>query len=525
MKKLICLLTVFVSLFFMQVPVKASDINWDISKSKTATQLDENYRSQVTLSLPAKSEKLVSDVVFVLDKSTSTQIENQTLDMLENLQTQISQTNAKVKVGIVIFNKEANVFGWFDLENDLDDIKKAIFKEITSGTNCHAGLLAGKELLDQDQEVAAKRKYMVFVSDGITYMYNQKATVTAWSFENDGIVASWPGPDNWNLKYGQEDLPDWDNYLTDVKEKLAIQGDQYDYLYGETPTNIMPLEESKEGLNSVDKALYYTVSTYQAMKDEGYHCYSMLANGYSNYPWATSFMNYLSKGQEISFKDIQNDIYYLLDQGTYVEDFMGKGKDNYGNDYDFDFITDTKQFYMMVGNHKYVPEFIEENHYGFNHQENGYAYELFYYPEEKEYFIWKMNVPVTQFDLVQLIYTLQLANPQKEAGNYGFFDEDGHLNKDNLKTNNQATLHPIDSQGKEQGVEDFLNPTVSYTVYKTVEPEKIQETPKAQGNITKTKQTTKKAVKTGDEQVIYPYFVIVLISLSIMYLMKRRLHV
>lgn len=37
MKKLICLLTVFVSLFFMQVPVKASDINWDISKSKTAT--------------------------------------------------------------------------------------------------------------------------------------------------------------------------------------------------------------------------------------------------------------------------------------------------------------------------------------------------------------------------------------------------------------------------------------------------------------------------------------------------------
>ena len=139
--------------------------------------------------------------------------------MLENLQTQISQTNAKVKVGIVIFNKEANVFGWFDLENDLDDIKKAIFKEITSGTNCHAGLLAGKELLDQDQEIAAKRKYMVFVSDGITYMYNQKATVTAWSFENDGIVASWPGPDNWNLKYGQEALPDWDNYLTDVKEK------------------------------------------------------------------------------------------------------------------------------------------------------------------------------------------------------------------------------------------------------------------------------------------------------------------
>ena len=105
----------------MQVPVKASDINWDISKSKTATQLDKNYRSQVTLSLPAKSEKLVSDVVFVLDKSTSTQIENQTLDMLENLQTQISQTNAKVKVGIVIFNKEANVFGCVSISARISD--------------------------------------------------------------------------------------------------------------------------------------------------------------------------------------------------------------------------------------------------------------------------------------------------------------------------------------------------------------------------------------------------------------------
>lgn len=78
---------------------------------------------------------------------------------------------------------------------------------------------------------------------------------------------------------------------------------------------------------------------------------------------------------------------------------------------------------------------------------------------------------------------------------------------------------------KNKGVEDFLNPTVSYTVYKTVEPEKTQETPKVQENTIKTKQTTKKAVKTGDEQVIYPYFVIALMSLSIMHLMKRRLHV
>lgn len=65
----------------------------------------------------------------------------------------------------------------------MSQIKEAIQQEITSGTNSHAGLLAGKELLDNDKEVEAQRKYMVFVSDGITYMYNQEPTVTAWSFE------------------------------------------------------------------------------------------------------------------------------------------------------------------------------------------------------------------------------------------------------------------------------------------------------------------------------------------------------
>ena len=141
-----------------------------------------------------------------------------------------------------------------------------------------------------------------------------------------------------------------------------------------------------------------------------------------------------------------------------------------------------------------------------------------------------MNVPVTQFDLVQLVYTLQLANPQKEAGDYGFYDEDGHLNNESLKTNNQAILHPIDSQGKVIETEDFLSPTVSYKVEEIIEPEKpqepknTQEIPKTQDQPTKIKQPTKNVVKTGDKQIIYPYFLLTLASLSIMYLIKRRLH-
>ena len=40
-------------------------------------------------------------------------------------------------------------------------------------------------MLDEDKEVAANRKYLIFVSDGITYMYNAKPTATAWSFMAD----------------------------------------------------------------------------------------------------------------------------------------------------------------------------------------------------------------------------------------------------------------------------------------------------------------------------------------------------
>ena len=48
----------------------------NVSRSKTATVLDKDYRSTVTLSLPSAEEKLASDVVFVLDKSTSAELED-----------------------------------------------------------------------------------------------------------------------------------------------------------------------------------------------------------------------------------------------------------------------------------------------------------------------------------------------------------------------------------------------------------------------------------------------------------------
>ena len=101
----------------------SQETKWNISKSKTATELDENYESQITLSLPAAEEQLVSDVVFVLDKSTSAKVEEEALTMLKTLQQQIQDTQAKVKVGVVIFNQKANVTGFMDLATEYEKIE------------------------------------------------------------------------------------------------------------------------------------------------------------------------------------------------------------------------------------------------------------------------------------------------------------------------------------------------------------------------------------------------------------------
>ena len=58
--------------------------------------------------------------MFVLDKSTSVQLENEALEMLKELQAQAKENGAKVKVGVVIFNKEAHKSDFMDLGTQYD---------------------------------------------------------------------------------------------------------------------------------------------------------------------------------------------------------------------------------------------------------------------------------------------------------------------------------------------------------------------------------------------------------------------
>ena len=305
-------------------------IEWTVTRSKTATQLDTNtWTSNVTLSLPSAEEALASDVVFVLDKSMSAEWEGQALEMLAALKEQAASTKAKVKVGVVIFNKQANKPAPLtDLATGYDDIQAAIEQTISSGTNTHAGLLAGKQMLDEDAEVAANRKYLIFISDGITYMYNVEPTVTAWSFMADSWK-HWAGPDNWKSKYDNNNPPaDWSAWMTKIGAQVEAQSTEYEYPYepsGETATKWTPEDETyKNYANSIDKALYLTYQVYQEAQEAGYNCYAVANEVERNYLWGPAFMRYLANGETVNFDKIQNDILYAVSAGSTVTDTIGE---------------------------------------------------------------------------------------------------------------------------------------------------------------------------------------------------------
>ena len=481
-----------------ETPVNPTD--WEHSKSKTATNLDANYQSQVTLSLPAAQEQLVSDVVFVLDKSTSATVEDQMIEMLNSLNQQITETGAKVKVGVVIFNKEANrVLELTELNSDnMGKIQEAIKKDISSGTNTHAGLLAGKAMLDADTSVDANRKYMILVSDGMTYMFDEPArainSIQATNGENEVMA----GTDCWGIRHYLEGkdsfIPeDWTSYLQDVGSKLT-EIEQYIQPYDNMDKTYYISKGNTELPTTVDVALYKTQEVFKQMQNNGYHCYSVLAQtNITNYPWGPAFMNYLAGGKTVSFAEIQNDIYYLLDAGSQVVDVIGEGIDNVGNEYDFKFIDEADKLTLKVGN-EVLPIHEENGYYGFGEKLTSgdyaghYPYELTYYPEGMgtrslevagELFRWDINVPVSNFAPVQLTYTVQLTHPQTADGTYGQYDADGSEEYAGLYTNKMAILYPVDSNGVEGEQEAFQKPTVSYSISngKPVDPPVDPEDP------------------------------------------------
>ena len=468
-----------------------------VELSKTATQLEkkgDGYVSHVTLSVPAAEEKLTTDVVFVLDKSSFSNTKEAALALLTALREKVAATDAKVNVGVVQFNRTGHSSGFLDLEKQYDQIEALFTQKQSGGTNMHAGLLAAKELLESDTKTPDSRKYFILVSDGDTYLHCKDGDYTkpfsraytpfanaagkayggfydtSWYVTSDGRFSENAA----QPKTG--DTAAWDAYLADVeKRNQESQGDKYDFewrYYDEDWANHpekaqeLYIEQPRvpRSASNIDMVFLTAACTYQAMAAK-YHGFATAVPSLNTADGGSKpFMDYLNGNAPRTFDGIKNELLYLLGEGTTVESRLGFVAD----DYDFDLVDPDKMKLTLSGteNVTLTAEKIGENTWGFGKKADGTPrFTVKYVPgagaEEK--LVWTFGEDLSNFSRVSLEYDVKLTNPKTAPGTYGTFDFDGSKGYSSLYPST-AELTPVDSQGETHPNVAFPQPTVSYTI-------------------------------------------------------------
>ena len=527
-----------------EVPATGEGKTLDVSKSKTATALDANGQTQITLSLPSAEEKLATDIVFVLDTSDCVgEVMNSVKGLVTELKAAQAASGADIKVGVVAFKGSAlpmfdgKLVSVEDAETTLGEMiqkvnnatdknaKEAVVLDylnadgnfINKGSNLHAGLLGAQELLEGDNAVSDSRKYVVTVTDGMTYYWDKDGKT--YAIYNNGYSSSeslihnlfygWQSA--WGIGSGYT-LPssglDWDSYIENVRERIKKDNGVYDtdiralakalnlnyddvrFVYGHEAEfaklgykyvtgyvqKTGDCSAFKDHALGVERSVVECLDTYQEMVGAGYQCYALNPKyNTTTFPGLfTSKLNDMAGKKVLNFGSIKNDILYAVSAGSTVEDVIGK---------DFDFVgVDelTVGGKALAATKAATPETGDTATYYFG-AENGskdkttYPFVLHYVSDATgETLVWDINVDVTNFAHVQLKYTLVLANRENAVGTYGVLDLDGdgredatgraYTDAEALYTNESAYLTPVDSNGVEGTKQEFPKPSVAYQV-------------------------------------------------------------
>ena len=507
-------------------PASPASFDWEVSKSKTATALDADGSTRVTLSLPSAEEKLASDVVFVLDTSDCVgEVMNQVSELVAQLKAAQEKNNADIKVGVVAFKGSAlpmfdgklvsvekaettlnemiqkvnAVTKTEDKENVVLNYLKADGDFLYKGSNLHSGLLGAQALLKDDGAVDDSRKYVVTITDGLTYYWNDKAG-NVYAVYNDELNTL---PTNWHkvncLFYAWQSahnigsgytLPsgfEWNDYISGVRSRIAADGADGDrfvsnlrqvcektnrdcssarYFEGSDPIKAftdagfqyVQLNEGGNHALGIERSVVACLDTYQEMVDAGYQCYTLNPDyRIDTFPGLfTSKLNEMAKKTVIDFNSIQNDILYAVGAGSTVEDIMGYDTRN-GNNYNFDLVPNS--LILTVGGQSLASKQVGNTYYfgntGVNENNGNWRFKVEYTPENdgndgREKFVWTINEHVSNFSRVQLSYQLRLRDDARTSTDGYFY------------TNVSATLKPMDSKGAEGKVQEFERPKVKF---------------------------------------------------------------
>lgn len=474
---------------------------------KTATELDENLETKVTLSFPGKREAEPSDVVFVLDKSGASaqmDIYKQAKEFLSQISQKAKDDGLDIKVGVVLFNKVGNIQQPLtDVVTGYDDILNAMNSSVDHGTNMHAGLLAAKSILDADTAVKAENKHVILISDGATYLYckdgdftkpytrsfggveggrNMMGGIWEWQSREYHLNNAWKKfSDGSNFIFSQamkspEKLGEYLAYYRDQYENNSEKNwAQYDYEYADAAANngtTNPIPVDVTAPCNIDVAFWSTDDTFQSMVNAGYDMNVYYKNA-ADFDGQV-FLQYLTRNSnngklDTDFAEIKAKLVDKIAAGSTVEDYIGA---------DFDFINDPAKISLTANGEKLNPEKIDDTTYGFGKKNDGtYRFTLKFQAGEDEKLILTLNEAASPSKPVVLEYSERLVNVPTESGVH------------TLNVNDSAVLHPIDGNGVSGDDYEFPVPTVEYTVPEPEQkPEQKPEEPKPEQ---KPEETTK----------------------------------
>lgn len=482
---------------------------------KTATELDENLETKVTLSFPGKREAEPADVVFVLDKSGASaqkDIFEQAKAFLEEIKAKAQADGLDIKVGVVLFNKVGNVQQPLtDVVTGYDDILTAMNSVLHSGTNMHAGLLAAKSILDADTAVKAENKHVILISDGATYLYckdgdftkpytrsfgsveggrNMMGGIWEWQSREYHTDNPWKKfSDGSNFIFSQamtspQKLGEYLAYYRDQYENSEKNWAQYDYEYTDLASVIgtsNPIPVDVTAPCNIDVAFWSTDDTFQSMVEAGYdmNVYYKNAADFDGQIFLKYLVRNSNKGElNTDFDKLKAKLVDKIAAGSTVEDFIGA---------DFDFIDDPAKISLTANGEKLTPEKIDDGSYGFGKLADGsYRFTLDYVKGDQEMLKLTLNEAASPSKPVVLEYGEHLVNVPTEPGTH------------TLNVNESAFLNPVDANGVSGESYEFPVPTVTYTV---PEPEQKPEdtTKPSADNAKKPAKKAKGGVpKTGD---------------------------
>ena len=479
--------------------------------NKTATKLDSQLTTNISLSFPGREDVLAQDIVFVLDKSGASDqegIDAQARQFLTDIKQQADEKGLNIKVGIVNFYYAGQVRQKLaDVVKNYNDIQdKLKTSTVGFGTNMHAGLLAAKEMLDQDTTVAAKNKHIILISDGATYLYSKnndykKAYTRSfnptkqkdpskyranrdwqggiWEYQSReyNLANDWKKfSDGSNFVFSTasasngsiEKLGEYLDYYREQEADAAANWAQYDYAYtlfsrrrgGGSSGVVVPIENNAPA--NIDIAFIKADDVFQEMVNAGYQMNVYYKNK-ADFN-GSLFLKYLARKSNngelnTNFEQLKKEVLEKVATGSTVVDYIGK---------DFDFVNDVKELSLKVADETLNVEKItdttlgkDDAHYGFGKKEDDtYRFELIYKKADakdnnKEKLILKINETVYPKTAVTLNYKEKLVNVPTTPGTH------------NLYTNEQATLNPVDANGTKGDAVDFPKPQVEYVAKST----------------------------------------------------------